>query len=481
MATEEEATPDALAAGGLPPDEVTSWQGAAPSLPPPAHGAAADLDRDTAAAARYFALGEALLGRLPAKPARTEREQAAAVALLAAQRAVREDFLRAYVGQIYAALTDDYRRSVRASELVSAAAERFPGLVPNRAAIARERQVLQKDKDGLEIDQGLFFGHVLANRTAGLHLIHAMLRPTQRAEELLDRFRADGSLALGPVQIKRGGAAAHVTFTYPTYLNAEDDATVPPLETAVDLALLDPAVEIGVLRGGVVDHPKYAGRRVFSAGLNLTHLYHGQISFVDFYLTRDLGVVNKLYRGLSGPDFRPDEPEATLEKPWIAAVEAFAIGGGCQLLLTMDRVLAERGAFFNLPARKEGIVPGAANLRLPRFVGDRLARQGIMYERAFPVDSSEGALLCDEVVAPGEMDAAIERTVAGLTSSGVVSAAANRKALRVAQEPLDLFRQYMALYSREQAYCHFSPALIRNLEQHWNARSRSLKEPVAGM
>jgi (3,5-dihydroxyphenyl)acetyl-CoA 1,2-dioxygenase len=139
-------------------------------------------------------------------------------------------------------------------------------------------------------------------------------------------------------------------------------------------------------------------------------------------------------------------------------------------------VLAERSAFFNLPARKEGIIPGAANLRLTRAIGDRLARQGILYERSFPVESPEGALLCDEVVEPGEMDAAIERTVAGLTSSGVVSAAANRKALRVDQEPLDTFRRYMATYAREQAYCHFSPALIRNLEQNWDAPRRTVKE-----
>jgi len=34
------------------------------------------------------------------------------------------------------------------------------------------------------------------------------------------------------------------------------------------------------------------------------------------------------------------------------------------------------------------------------------------------------------------------------------------------------FRRYFAVYAREQAYCHFSPALIANLEQHWNARNR---------
>ena len=125
-----------------------------------------------------------------------------------------------------------------------------------------------------------------------------------------------------------------------------------------------------------------------------------------------------------------------------------------------------------MPARKEGIIPGAANLRLPRFVGDRLARQGILFDRQFYVESPEGQLLCDRVVPTGEMETALDRAVAALTSSGVVSAAGNRKALRVGQEPLATFQAYMATYAREQAYCHFSPALIRNLEENWGAHKR---------
>ena len=70
------------------------------------------------------------------------------------------------------------------------------------------------------------------------------------------------------------------------------------------------------------------------------------------------------------------------------------------------------------------------------------------------------------------MDVALERTVEKLTGSGVVSAAGNRRAFRAGEEPLDLFRRYMAVYAREQAACHFSPALIANLEQNWDAASR---------
>ena len=66
------------------------------------------------------------------------------------------------------------------------------------------------------------------------------------------------------------------------------------------------------------------------------------------------------------------------------------------------------------------------------------------------------------------------RVIDRLTDSGVVSAVANRRALRVSQEPIDLFRQYLAVYAREQAYCHFSPALIANLERHWKAKERKI-------
>jgi thioesterase DpgC len=70
------------------------------------------------------------------------------------------------------------------------------------------------------------------------------------------------------------------------------------------------------------------------------------------------------------------------------------------------------------------------------------------------------------------MDEAIERIVGRLTGSGVVSAAGNRRAFRAGEEPLDAFRRYMAVYAREQAGCHLSPALIANLERNWNAATR---------
>src|SRR5262249_39369093 len=154
--------------------------------------------------------------------------------------------------------------------------------------------------------------------------------------------------------------------------------------------------------------------------------YHGKIPFL-WFVRRELGVVNKLYRGVAREDMIPDDVSGqTAEKPWIGVVEEFAIGGHCQYLLTMDYVLAARGAYMTLPARKEGIIPGAANLRMPRLTGERIARQAIMYERRLDCDSPEGRLICDEIVEPSGMDAAIDVVVQTLTGSGVVSVAANR-------------------------------------------------------
>jgi (3,5-dihydroxyphenyl)acetyl-CoA 1,2-dioxygenase len=264
--------------------------------------------------------------------------------------------------------------------------------------------------------------------------------------------------------VSRQGRAGVLELSNPRHLNAEDGLTLGPTEWAVDLILLDPAIEVGVFRGAVVDHPRYAGQRVFGSGINLTHLYHGRIDFL-FYLVRDLGYVNKIYRGLG-----PDGPE----KLWVAAVERFAIGGACQLLHVVDHVIATWGSRLYLPARREGIIPGASNLRLPRFVGDRAARQAILSGREWTAGEPDAALLCDEVVETDQIDPALDARIDALTSSGLINAAANRRALRVGAEPLDLFREYMATYAREQAYCHLSPALVSNLEQHWNAHNRAV-------
>jgi thioesterase DpgC len=365
--------------------------------------------------------------------------------------------------QLYDELTATATKPVRLDDLLYEAADRVPGLVPTRAEVEEERTRKLADKHGVELNQGLLSAEFLANPRTGRHMVESMLRPTALAEQHLDELQTTGKVDLGAARVTRHGRAGVLELCNPRHLNAEDGTTLAATEAAVDLVLLDPEIEVGVFRGGVVDYPRYAGERPFGAGINLTHLYHGRIDFL-FYLIRDLGYVNKIYRGhIDGA-----------EKLWIAAVEHFAIGGACQLLHVMDHVIAVNGARLYLPARKEGIIPGASNLRLPRFVGDRAARQAILSGREWTAGEPDADLICDEIVEADEVEPAIETRIEALTSSGLINASANRAAIRVGQEPLELFREYMATYAREQAYCHLSPALVRNLEENWNAHNRRL-------
>ena len=431
-----------------------------------------DWRQDRAAFGTFWQASHALLAALPPKARRAAHEQLAAQTLLDAARESREQFLRMHVTQVYSELTAQHSRLLRVEDIATAAAQAFPGLVPQAAMIEAESGLMQGDKDGHEIDQGLLFAHILAHPEAGMHLCHAMLLPHPKSQALQDQFTTTGHVDLGNVQVEREGRSAIVNLSNQKYLNAEDDGTVEAQELAVDLCLQDQASEIAVLRGARMQSGKYQGRRVYCTGINLTHLYHGKVSYL-WYLKREMGWINKVFRGLASPDHSPDEILGrTREKLWISAIDAFAIGGGCQYTLVTDVNIAASDAYMTLPARKEGIVPGAANLRLPRFVGDRIARQAVMLERRIECDSPEGRMICDRIVAPGTVDAAVTDMVESIVRSGVVSAASNRKAFRVAHEPLDLFRRYMAVYAREQAYCHFSPALITNLENFWSAHTR---------
>jgi (3,5-dihydroxyphenyl)acetyl-CoA 1,2-dioxygenase len=466
-----------LERAGLPASDIAAWLEALPV-------AAATFAAAAAGISRFLAGGQALRERLPEPASRSAAERAAAKTITAVMDGERDSFLRWHAAGLYDALTANRSAFLGLEELLCAASALVPGLVPTEAEMDAERARPLPAKEGIELAHGLLIGHVLADPRAGRHLINAMLRPLPAALDRLEELRATGAVDLGPVRVTRRGRAGLLELSNPRHLNAEDDMTLGPTECAVDLILLDPGIEVGVFRGGVVEHAKYQGVRVFGSGINLTRLYHGQIDYL-FYLIRDLGYVNKIYRGISLPAHEagqagtevvrsPVAGHGVTEKLWIAAVERLAVGGACQLLHVVDHVVATRGSRLFLPARNEGIIPGASNLRLPRFVGDRAARQAILSGRQWIAGEPDADQLCDEVVAPADLDTAVEARVSRLTSSGLVNAAANRCALRAGEEPVDVFREYMATFAVEQARCHLSPALVRNLEVHWKARERSI-------
>jgi thioesterase DpgC len=386
-----------------------------------------------------------LLAELPAPSVRTPTQREAASLALNRIRAMRTDYVDAHAEEIYDELTAGRTRYLRIDELVRAAARACPGLVPTDEQMAAERSRQQAEKEGREIDQGIFLRGILRAPKAGPHLLDAMLRPTPRALQLLPEFADSGVVRMEAVRLERRDGVAYLTLCRDDCLNAEDTQQVDDMETAVDLALLDPSVRVGLLRGGEMSHPRYQGRRVFCAGVNLKKLSSGDIPLVDFLLRRELGYLHKIVRGvLTNGSWH----SRFSDKPWLAAVDSFAIGGGAQLLLVFDHVLAASDAYLSLPAATEGIIPGAANYRLARFTGPRVARQVILGGRRIGVNDPDARFIVDEVVPPEEMDEAIDGALARLDGDAVL---ANRRMMNLAEEPPAEFGRYMAEFALQQA------------------------------
>ncbi|MEV0943286.1 (3,5-dihydroxyphenyl)acetyl-CoA 1,2-dioxygenase DpgC [Micromonospora wenchangensis] len=423
-----------------------------------------ELDPDAEAVRTRTDRDEARLAELPDKPERTAAEQAVADELHRSGRELRSRFLSAHTPAVFAELTAAGTRWPRLAELVCAAAERFPGLVPTTAQLAAERARPQAHKEGREIDQAIFFHHLLGTRATGRHIVEAMLRPTAAALALLPTFARSGVAEFATVRLERDGDLGRVTLGNTSCLNAEDDQLTADLETAVDLVLLDDGIRVGLLRGATMTHPRYAGRRVFSAGINLKHLHQGRISYVDFLLGRELGYLSKIVRGLRVPEDRPTGTRVWREKPWLAAVDTFAIGGGMQLLLACDRVVAGADAYFSLPAAQEGIVPGVANLRLGRLVGPRLARDVILNGRKLWAADPQASGICDEAVDPQEVGRAADRAAERLTAPAVL---ANRHMLNLADEPVDRFLDYLSEFALVQGDRLYSPDVLAKIGTHW--------------
>ena len=157
-----------LVAAGLPIDAVTQWNDAVPK-------GTTEFSSDRQKYSDFWLKSAGLIERLPEARRRNESEQAAAAVILETARQARTDFLRGHVEAVYDILTERRSRPVRVQHLVAAAADVVPGLVPSAQAIAAEDGRLQRDRSGVEIDQGLFASAVLGNQRAGVHLCHAML------------------------------------------------------------------------------------------------------------------------------------------------------------------------------------------------------------------------------------------------------------------------------------------------------------------
>jgi enoyl-CoA hydratase len=152
------------------------------------------------------------------------------------------------------------------------------------------------------------------------------------------------------VLVDRHGAVGVVTLDRPRVLNALSPALIAELSDALDHLDADPDVRAAVLTGGP---------RVFAAGADI-----GDMS--------ERGPVEQLQRDQTGRWARI----AAFSKPLIAAVNGYALGGGCELALMCDLIVAGDNARFGQPEINLGIIPGAGGTqRWPRTVGKYVAME----------------------------------------------------------------------------------------------------------
>lgn len=194
------------------------------------------------------------------------------------------------------------------------------------------------------------------------------------------------------VETKEGGVGL-VTLDRPKALNALNDALIRELGEALDGFEADPAVGCIVITGS---------EKAFAAGADIKEM--ASKSYVDCYLEDFIASWERITR---------------CRKPVIAAVAGFALGGGCELAMMCDFIIAADSAKFGQPEIKLGILPGAGGTqRLTRVVGKSKAMEMILTGRMMDAEEAERAGLVARVVAADTLlEDALEtaRAIAGMS------------------------------------------------------------------
>ena len=214
-------------------------------------------------------------------------------------------------------------------------------------------------------------------------------------------------MAYETLLVEIDGPVGIITLNRPDALNALNDKLVTELGQQLDAWEKDPAIGCVIITG--------AGR-AFAAGADIKEMRPQ--SYMDAY----------------GNDFitRNWERASTFRKPIIAAVNGFALGGGCELAMMCDFILASEAAKFGQPEINLGVMPGAGGTqRLTRFVGKSKAMEMCLTGRMMDAAEAERSglvsrvlpadKLLDEAKAVANKIAAQSRPIAMMTKESVNS------------------------------------------------------------
>ena len=189
-----------------------------------------------------------------------------------------------------------------------------------------------------------------------------------------------------------------IRLNRPQALNALNAQLMDEMTAALDAAEADHSVGCIVITGS---------ERAFAAGADIKEM------------------ASKSYAEVYGEDFitRNWERAASCRKPVIAAVAGYALGGGCELAMMCDFIIAADNAKFGQPEINLGVSPGAGGTqRLPRFVGKAKAMDMVLTGRMMDAAEAERCGLVSRVVAPEKLiEEAMKaaKAIAGLSPNAV--------------------------------------------------------------
>jgi len=200
---------------------------------------------------------------------------------------------------------------------------------------------------------------------------------------------------------------ATVTINRPDKLNALNDAVIAELARAADEIRTRADVAGAILTG--------AGTKAFVAGADIGEM-------------RTQGPFDAKARALHGQQaFRSFE---TCPKPVVAAVNGFALGGGCELAMACHLRVASEGAKFGQPEVKLGITPGfGGTQRLPRLIGKGRALELILTGRMIGADEALRVGLVNRVVPAAELLVEADKLLRGILAMGPLAVALSLEAV----------------------------------------------------
>ena len=213
------------------------------------------------------------------------------------------------------------------------------------------------------------------------------------------------------VTLEKKGPVGIVTMNRPEALNALDKQVLEDLNTVLDQVEADPEILVAIVTG--------AGRS-FVAGADI-----GQMSSFT-------AVEGKAFGAYGNGVFLKLE---NLTKPTIAAVNGFALGGGCELSMACDIRIASEKAKFGQPEVGLGITPGfGGTQRLPRIVGISKAMELILTAKVINAAEAERIGLVSAVYPPEElMDKAMELANA-ICANAPIAVAESKRCIRMGMQ-----------------------------------------------